>query len=374
LLASLVGKRDPEGRGRRQERNRGAALAGKSTLHRLESGVVGKGAADRYRRFGIDKESVDRFFVDAFLESKGSTVPERIILDLDATDDPLHGRQEGRFFHGYYDCYCYLPLYIFCGEQLLCARLRRANIDASAGSLEEVERIVEQIRGRWPEVEIWLRGDSGFTREALMQWCEQHEVEYVFGMARNSRLERGLEPALRRAEKLCKRSAPPQRVFEEMNYQTRTTWSRLRRVVGKAEVLPRGPNPRFVVTSLPSDRFDGKTLYEEIYCARGEMENRIKEQQLCLFATRTSAHHMQVNQVRLWLSSVAYMLLEAFRRIALAGSSMARARCDTIRTKLLKIGARVTVSVRRIKVALASSYPYQSVFAHAYDQLARAGP
>jgi hypothetical protein len=373
LLASLVGKRDPQGEGRRQERDQGAALAGKSTLHRLESSVVGDGAADRYRRFGLDEESVDRFFVEAFLDSR-KTPPERLVLDLDATDDPLHGRQEGRFFHGFYDCYCYLPLYIFCGEQLLCARLRRSNIDASAGSLEEVERIVGQIRERWPEVEIWLRGDSSFAREALMRWCEQHGVEYVFGMARNSRLEGNLGPAFRRAARLCERRGTPQRVFEEMNYQTHTSWSRLRRVVGKAEILPHGPNPRFVVTSLSSDRFDGKTLYEEIYCARGEMENRIKEQQLYLFATRTSAHHMQVNQVRLWLSSVAYMLLEALRRIGLAGSSMARARCDTIRSKLLKIGARVTVSVRRVRVALASSYPYQRVFAHAYEHLARAGP
>lgn len=373
LLAAVAGKRDPTGGDRRRERDRGAALAGKSTLHRLEWAVVGEGAEDRYRRFGLDPEAVDGFFVDIFLDSF-TTPPETIVLDLDATDVPLHGRQEGRFFHGYYGCYCYLPLYVFAGDQLLCARLRRADIDASDGAVEELERIVAQIRQRFPEVAITVRADSGFAREELMSWCEVNGVDFVLGLARNSRLEAALEPALQRAEKLARRDGTPQRVFEEINYKTRESWSRYRRVIGKAEILAKGRNPRFIVTSFSYEQVDGRTLYEQVYCGRGEMENRIKEQQLYLFATRTSARLMRVNQVRLWLSSVAYLLLDALRRLGLAGSAMARARCDTIRLRLLKIGARIRVSVRRVAVSMASSYPFQDVFAHACGRLQRAGP
>lgn len=373
LLAAVSGKRDPTGGDRRQERDRGAALAGKSTLHRLEWSVVGGGAADRYRRFSLDTEAVDRFFVEVFLDSF-ATPPESIVLDLDATDNPLHGRQEGRFFHGYYGCYCYLPLYIFAGDQLLCARLRRSDIDASCGAVDELERIVGQIQQRFPDVAITVRGDSGFAREELMGWCETHGVDFVLGLARNSRLEAILEPTLRRAEKLAAREGTPQRVFEEIHYRTRESWSRYRRVIGKAEVLAKGRNPRFIVTSFADEQIDGRTLYERVYCARGEMENRIKEQQLYLFATRTSARLMRVNQVRLWLSSVAYLLLDALRRLGLAGSAIARARCDTIRLRLLKIGARIRVSVRRVAVSMASSYPFQEVFDHVCGRLQRASP
>jgi Transposase DDE domain group 1 len=373
LLAACVGKQDPTGRDRKRERDRGSALAGKSTLNRLEWGLAELAAGDRYHRIAVDTAALDRFFVELFLDSY-EEVPERIILDFDATDDPLHGAQEGRFFHGYYDCYCYLPLYVFSGKHLLCARLRRSNIDASAGSVEELARLVAQIRERFPEVSILVRADSGFAREAIMVWCEEHAVDYVFGLARNPRLEEYLAPALTRAEELCHASGLSERVYEEMNYQTRSSWSRLRRVVGKAEWTPHGSNPRFVVTSLASQNIEAQQLYEAIYCARGEAENRIKEQQLDLFATRTSGHLMRVNQIRLWLSSVAYVLVDALRRVGLAGTELANAYCGTIRTRLLKIGARVRVSVRRVWVSLASSHPAERVFAHAVANLRRAGP
>ena len=365
LLAACVGKADPTGQSRRRERDRGYALAGKSTLNRLEWGLAAEAAEDRYRRVAVDPEAVDRFFVELFVDSYEEP-PERVVLDLDATDDPLHGQQEGRFFHGYYDCYCYLPLYIFCGHQVLCARLRRSNIDASAGSVSELERIVGQIREHWPEVEIWVRGDSGFAREGLMRWCEEHGVKYVFGLARNARLEARLEPAFERTEALCAASGRPERVYDEWMHTTLSSWSRKRRVIGKAEITLYGENPRFIVTSLAAD---ARWVYEEIYCARGDMENRIKEQQLDLFSTRTSGRLMRVNQIRLWLSSVAYALLEALRRLGLEGSEMARCYCGTIRTRLLKIGASVRVTVRRIWLSLASSHPAEPVFAHAYDRL-----
>ena len=373
LLAACVGKGDPTGGDRRRSRDRGCPLAGKSTLNRLEWGLASEAPVDRYRRVAVDEDAVDRFFVDQFIHSH-EDAPERVVLDFDATDDPLHGQQEGRFFHGYYDCYCYLPLYVFCGKHVLCARLRRSNIDASAGSVEELERIVTQLRECWPSVEILVRGDSGFAREDLMAWCEANSVDYVVGLARNRRLEAALEPALERAEDLCADSGEPARVYEELRYRTLTSWSRERRVIGKAEVTGGGPNPRFVVTSLPRETHDARALYETIYCARGEAENRIKEQQLDLFATRTSGRLMRVNQIRLWLSALAYTLIDALRRLGLAGSTMANCYCGTIRTRLLKIGARVRVSVRRVWISLASSHPAEPVFAHAYDHLLRAGP
>ncbi len=370
LLAAAVGKRDPAGEKRVRERDRGKPLAGKSTLNRLEWGVTDEAAEDRYRRIAVSPDAVDHFFVEVFLDAHEEP-PEEIVIDVDATDDPLHGAQEGRFFHGYYRCYCYLPLYIFCGRHLLCARLRRANIDASAGSVEELDRIVAQIRERWPEVHIIVRGDGGFAREALMHWCEEHGVDYVFGLARNSRLQAALEPAFERTEALCVESGEPERVYDEWMHTTLESWSRERRVIGKAQITIQGENPRFVVTSL---ELEPRALYEELYCARGDMENRIKEQQLQLFATRTSARLMRVNQVRLWLSSVAYVLLDELRRVGLAGTSLATAYCSTVRLKLLKIGARVRVTARKVWVALDSSYPYQELFARAYDQLQRAGP
>jgi DDE family transposase len=369
LLATVVGKADPTGSDRRQEQDRGKPLAGKSTLNRLEWGAVKQ---DRYRKITVDEAAVDEFFVEMFLTAHEQALAQ-IVVDLDATDDPLHGQQEGRFFHGYYGGYCYLPLYIFCGTHLLCARLRRSDGDASSGSVEEVERIAAQIRQSWPEVHIILRADSGFAREELMAWCEGHGVDYVFGLARNARLQRALGGELAVARARFEETGEAARVFKDFTYRTHKSWSRQRRVIGKAEHLAKGANPRFLVTSLSSDGWAAQVLYEELYCARGEMENRIKEQQLCLFADRTSTHFEASNQVRLWLSSVAYILLNELRRLGLAGTELARARCDTVRLKLLKIGAQVRVTVRRVWVHLASSYPHAALFHQVVNQL-RAGP
>lgn len=369
LLATIVGKADPTGGDRLQEQDRGKPLAGKSTLNRLEWGAV---TQDRYRKIAVDTAAVDRFFVEAFL-SAHEQAPAQIILDLDATDDPVHGQQEGRFFHGYYGEYCYLPLYIFCGTHVLCARLRESNQDASAGAVAEVERIVSQVRGRWGQVQIILRADSGFAREELMSWCEGHGVDYLFGLARNARLQRALGGELMQARAQFEQSAQAERVFKDFDYTTRKSWSRRRRVIGKAEHLAKGANPRFIVTSLSRENWSAQALYEELYCARGEMENRIKEQQLCLFADRTSTHQLASNQLRLWLSSVAYMLLNELRRLGLVGTELARARCDTIRIKLLKIGGQVRVTVRRVWVHWASSYPYAALFTQILRQL-RASP
>lgn len=369
LLATVVGKADPTGNDRRQEQDRGKPLAGKSTLNRLEWGAV---TQDRYRKITVDDAAVDHFFVDVFL-SAHEQAPAEIVLDLDATDDPLHGQQEGRFFHGYYGGYCYLPLYIFCGTHLLCARLRRSDADASTGAVDEVERIVAQIRQSWPEVQIILRADSGFAREELMAWCEENSVDFVFGLARNARLQRALGGELVQARELFEKSGKAARVFKDFTYRTRKSWSRQRRVIGKAEHLEMGANPRFLVTSLDGEQWAAQVLYEKLYCARGEMENRIKEQQLCLFADRTSTHFEASNQVRLWLSSVAYILLNELRRLGLAGTELAHARCDTIRNKLLKIGAQVRVTVRRVRVHLSSSYPYAALFHQIVGHL-RAGP
>jgi len=347
-----------------------APLGGKSTLNRLEHAP--RAAFDRYRKIAVERSAVEDLFVDLFLDAHAEA-PKEIVLDLDATDDPLHGSQEGRFFHGYYDAYCYLPLYVFCGRHLLAAKLRRSNIDASAGAVEEVARLVARIRERWPKVRIVLRADSGFAREALMAWCETHTVDYLFGLARNRRLLDEIKAELAEAEGEQQHTSKPARRFKDFTYATRDSWSRRRRVIGKAEHLDKGANPRFVVTSLTAADGDGKTLYEQTYCARGEMENRIKEQQLDLFADRTSTATMAANQLRLWFSSFAYVLMAALRRLGLQHSELEAATCGSIRLKLLKIGARVTVSVRRIKIAMASACPHQAAFALAHARL-RAPP
>jgi hypothetical protein len=371
LLAAVAGVADPSGRSRSRARDRGKPLAGKSTLHRFEWGAVSEVATDRYKRIGVDTEAVKRFFVDVFVDSFESP-PQRLILDLDATDDPVHGEQEGRFFHGYYGHYCFLPLYIICGDFVLWAELRRSDIDASKGAVEAVAQIVAQIRERFPSVEIVLRGDSGFAREPLMAWCEAHGVDFLFGLARNRRLERAIRKHLDRAARRFARSKEPERCFRDFRYSTRKSWSRRRRVVGKAEVLAKGPNPRFVVTSLGKDEFAAEPIYE-LYCQRGDNENRIKEQQLDLFADRTSAHWMKVNQLRLWLSTVAYTLLAELRRLGLAGTLFARAQCGTIRLKLLKIGAHVQVTSRRLWVSLSSAYPWKTALLDILGRL-RASP
>ena len=368
LLATAVGNGDPKGSRRRRDRDCDAGLADKSTPNRIELSWPQVAVTDRYRRIVLHEELADRVLLDLFVQAF-PTAPKQVTLDLDATDDPLHGKQEGRFFHGYYGCYCYLPLYIFCGDHLLCARLREADIDASAGSVDELERIVEHLRRAWPKVRILVRADSGFCREEILAWCENRRVDFVFGLARNPRLERRVAKPLRDARRRSEEIGKPVRIFEEFDYRARETWSRARRVVAKAEHLPGRSNPRFVVTSLSRTAADKRRLYEGIYCARGEMENRIKEQQLHLFADRTSSSSFRANQTQLYFSSIAYALLEALRRIGLRGTDMAEALCGTIRTKLLKIGARIRVTVRRIWVAMTQACPYEQLFRRAVANL-----
>ena len=361
LLAAVVGRSDPEER-----------LASPSTLNRLELTAKDATAKERYRKVVYDEKQLSRLFVDVYLDAHRKP-PKQVVLDLDATDDPIHGTQEGRFFHGYYGNYCYLPLYIFAGSFLLCAKLRTANQDAAAGALDEVRRIVAAIRERWPKVEIVLRADSGFARDELMTWCEENGVEYVLGLARNSRLEKAIAGALKEVRAESERSGEPARTFRELRYRTQDSWSRERRVVAKAEHLKGDKaNPRFVVTSFSILEHEAQTLYEDLYCARGDMENRIKEQQLDLYADRTSAHTMRANQLRLWFSSMAYVLVNHLRHFGLRGTELERAQAGTIRTRLLKVGAVVTLSVRRIVLSLSAASPMRELFARVAEQVAAA--
>lgn len=374
LLALLAGRSDPTGQDRRRERDQGTPLAGKSTLNRLELTPPDATRKSRYKKIAINKRAAERFFVEVFVKAQPAP-PARIVLDLDATDAILHGHQQGRFFHGYYGNYCYLPLYVFCGEFLLCARLRPSCIDASAGCVKIVARIVEQIRAAWPQVQIVLRGDSGFCRETLMAWCEAQRVDYILGLARNDRLVAEIAAELEQARAAFESSGQASRVFKDFSYQTRESWSRARRVIGKAEHLEKGANPRFVVTSLPAASqdpvrgLDARALYEDEYCARGEMENRIKEQQLYMFADRCSAATLRANQQRLWLSAAAYVLMQALRRLGLKGTSLEKAQCHTIRAKLLKIGTHIRVTVRKVWVWLSRGCPYAGVFAQVFRNL-----
>ena len=368
LLATLCEKADPTGQNRRREQDAGRPLAGKSTLNRLQ---LGTNTGDRYKRIVCDEATMADLFVGQFVNRPRKQPPNELVLDLDATDDPIHGMQEGRFFHGYYDHYCYLPLYIFCGSELLCAKLRPANIDGAAGSLEEVERIVGILRAKWPDVHITLRGDSGFCRDYLMAWCEENGVDYLFGLARNDRLLRMIRPAMESAARAQELLGGSVRVYQELRYRTRTSWSRKRRVVAKAEILPGKDNPRFIVTSLPAEYAGAAELYEHGYCGRGDMENRIKEQQLGLFADRTSTHTLRANQLRVWLSAIAYSLLNDLRELALHTTRLARAQCSSLRVWLLKIGALVTVSVRRVYIRLASAFPLQDEFAAALEEIGK---
>jgi hypothetical protein len=363
VFGALLGKLAPK------RRTECAALAGKSTLNRLELHECE--GSSRYHKIRPDAAAIERLWVELFLDAH-RVAPREIVLDLDATDDPLHGHQEGRFFHGYYDGYCYLPLYIFAGEHLLCAKLRRSNIDGAAGAREEVERIVAQIRERWPTMTIILRADSGFCREELMSWCENNAVDYVFGLAKNARLVRSIGAELHAALAESRATQRPARHFKELVYRTRTSWCRARRVVAKAEQTGDKANPRFIVTSLSLQQWPARELYEDFYCARGECENRIKEAQLDLFADRLSAATFRANQLRLWLASAAYVLMHALRRIGLAGTALARACANTIRLRLLKIGAVVTVSVRRVRLAMSSACPNQTEFHAAFHALGAA--
>ena len=370
LLALLSDKQDLSGKTRKRDQDKGCALAGKSTLNRLELTPLDADAASRYKKIVADPEGMDDLLVDLFLEAYDSP-PEEIILDVDATDDPLHGHQEGRFFHGYYRSYCYLPLYIFCDEHLLCARLRTADQDGAAGTVDELAGIIEHIRSSWPKTQIIVRGDGGFCREDLMAWCEAHSVEYVLGMPKNSRLKALISEEMAQAKSQYEATEQAARVFKDFHYQTLESWSCERRVIGKAEHLAKGENPRFVVTTLSTEEWDARSLYEDLYCARGDMENRIKEQQLALFADRTSTHEMRSNQLRLYFSSFAYVLMQTLRRLGLEGTSMAKAQCDTIRLKLFKIGAHIRISVRRVVMAFSESYPYAELFQQILHKLQR---
>ena len=354
LLKLLAGKADLK-----------ESLAGKSTLNRME---LGDGLPNRYKKITFWRDAIDDLLVEVFLEAH-TAAPEQIVLDIDATDFAIHGEQEGRFYHGYYDHYCYLPLYVFAGEHVLGARLRPSNLDPSAGSRKEIERIVRRIRALWPEVKIVLRGDSGFCREELMAWCEAHRVEYVFGMARNSLLEKIVAEALEQARQQWEQTQQPARVFVEFEHETASgTWSRRRRVVAKAEHIDGKSNPRFVVTSLGAEAWGARQLYEDLYCARGDMENRIKEQ-FVLFADRVSAATMRANQLRLYLSVMAYSLLCGLRRLGLPATQLAHAQVGTIRLRLLKIGAQIRVTVRKVWVQMSSSFPLQTLFSQALQQL-----
>jgi hypothetical protein len=363
VLAAMLGKLTP----RRKEC---APLAGKSTLSRLEH-APDEGACrapPRYHKIGHDGAAIERTLVDIALGSH-KTSPGVMVIDLDATDTPLHGHQEGRFFHGYYDCYCYLPLFVFWDRHLLAAKLRPAGIDAAAGSVEEVSRIVAQVRARWPRTTIVIRADSGFCRDGLMSWCEANDVHFVLGLARNDRLVAEIATELAQAQAGYEATGRAARVFKDLAWSTRDSWSCQRRVIAKAEWTHGEANPRFIVTSLPADVIDAARLYEKVYCQRGEMENRIKECQLDLLAGRMPAATMRANQLRLWFAAFAYVLMCALRRIALAGTELARATCATIRLKLLKIGAQVIVSARRVRVAMATACPSRAIFAQAHARL-----
>ena len=361
VMGVLSEEEEPGGSGRVRKKDQGKPIAGKSTLNRLELTPEQASEKSRYKKIVADGAAIDELMVSVFIESYQSA-PTEIVLDIDATDDPLHGHQEGRYFHGYYAEYCYLPLYIFCAEHLLCARLRTADEDPAGGVLAELTSIVEQIRAAWPEVRILVRGDSGFCRDEIMRYCEDHQLDYVFGLAKNSRLKKALETEMAQAQQLHQSTQKPARVFKDFVYRTRHSWSCERRVVGKAEYLAKGENPRFIVTSIKSEQIDARALYEDFYCARGEMENRIKEQQLGLFADRTSTSWMRSNQLRLYFSSFAYILVHALRRLGLTGTELAKAQCDTIRLKLFKIGAQIRVSVRKVWISFSQSYPYLDLF------------
>jgi hypothetical protein len=343
-------------------------LAGKSTLNRME---LGTGIMDRYKKITYWKDSIDELLVKVFIEAHDNA-PGEIVLDVDTTDLPLHGKQEGRFFHGYYDNYCYLPLYVFCGDHVLCSRLREANHDACFGCLAEIRRIVAQMREAWPEVKVVLRGDSGFCRNELMSWCESNGVDFVFGLARNQRLRRIIGQQMHEATLQWNQTGKPARVFTEFEYSTKKTkkggWDCQRRVVAKAEHIDGKENPRFVVTSLTSEQWAGQALYEQLYCERGDMENRIKEQ-FSLFADRVSTETMRANQMRLYLSAMAYILMSGLRRIGLKATELAQAQVSTIRIKLLKIGAQIRVTVRKVWVSMASSYPWQDLYQQVWTNL-----
>jgi hypothetical protein len=372
LFATLCGKPDPSGQDRIHQRDKGKACAGKSTLNRLET-CEGLFHITGTKKIEALPEKIEKFFVKSFLKSYPGR-PKQIVLDLDVTDNELHGEQEGRFFHGHYDCYCYLPLYVYCEDYLLCAKLRKADVDPAKGVTTELARIVGMIRARWKHTRIIVRADSGFCREELFRWCEANGILYVIGMARNTRLIARIRKQLRQACAEHIQTGKPARRFSSFWYRTKKSWSRRRRIIAKAEHTEGKANPRFVVSNLPSEMYDPRALYEDLYCARGEMENRIKEQQLYLFADRSSCSLMKANQLRLWFSAVAQLLMSELRRRALRGTELANATFQTIRLKLFKVGAQVRISVRRVAVNISTGYPYRELFIAAYRALCSSNP
>jgi hypothetical protein len=370
LLATACDKQDPLGNNRKKDRDKGKALAGKSTLNRLELSGEGKLSEHRYKKISHDVDKIEKYFVEKFLSSY-SKAPKEIIIDVDATDDLIYGNQEGKYFHGYYGDYCYLPLYIFCDNHLLQAKLRPCNIDASAGTKEELERIIGQIREKWSNVNIIIRGDSGFCRDEIMSRCEANNVYYIFGIPKNNRLLKTMYKKMKKAKAKYYKTGKAARYFKDFRYKPLKSWKKTRRVVGKAEHLKKGENPRFVVTNLPKEYLKAKELYEDLYCSRGEMENRIKEQQLYLFSDRTSTATMKANQLRLYFSSVAYIILNEIRNVGLRGTKFDKYQCDNIRLKILKIGAEIKVSVRRVYVSLSESYPYKDIFYKIIENIKR---
>lgn len=375
LFATMCGKKDPTGNDREQERDKGIPLAGKSTIHRIEYATIDEGVATRYKKILYNEEAIDDFFINKFIQQYGKKVPKQLILDIDATDDPVHGHQQGRFFHGYYDCYCFLPLYIFCGTDLLCAKLKTANADPGNQALPHIRKVVLQLKKKWPQVKIIIRGDSGFCRDDIMKWVEKHTgVYYLFGLARNNRLYNRIRNEQQRVKTIYEKTHRANRIYKDFCYKTLKSWKRRRRVVGKAEICRKGENPRFIVTNLPKSEIDAQKLYEKMYCARGDMENRIKEQQLFLFADRTSCHLLMANQLRLYFASVAYLFMNELRKKGLNQTELSQAQCSTIRLKLFKIGAIVTISVRRVVVNYSSAYPYKQIFYQVLSNLKKTYP
>jgi len=330
---------------------RNEVLASSATLCRIEN----------WAHHGLSAWAMHGAMVESFIASF-PRAPEELVLDFDATEDPLHGRQEGRFFHGYYDCYCYLPLYVFCGSQLLVAYLRPSKIDAAKHAWAVLALLVKRLRAAWPQVRLILRADSGFCRDRMLRWGERHGVNYVVGIAQNARLNAATARVRRRLKRQLERSGAKQREFYEFRYGAHP-WAGERRVIARLEYSDQGDNPRYIVTNLEGE---ARALYEELYCARGEMENRIKEAQLGLFADRTSCRYFAANQFRLLLSSLAYSLIERLRALGLSGTEWASAQAHTVRVKLLKIGAVIVRNTRRIRVLLSSHYPFRDTFRRVY--------
>ena len=368
LLASICGKKDPLGQDRVRKKDKGKALCGKSTLNRLELTPADADASARYKKIGADMDGIEDYFINEYVRSLPQDI-QSVTWDLDATDDLIHGQQEGLFFHGYYGNYCYLPLYIFDGDWPIVAWLRTSDRDASAGALGKVQKITIAVRTRFPGIKIRLRADSGFCRDELMSWCELNGVKYLFGLARNSVLEGKLAKGLAQARELSEaQGGKAARVFVEMTYRAKS-WHAPRWVIGKAEWTQGEANPRFIISNEDPLSYVARELYEKDYCARGNMENRIKEQQLDLYADRTSSETMRANQLRLWFSTLAYLLVNQLRRVGLTGTELAQASCGTIRLKLFKIGALVSVSVRRVLISLSSAFPLRVIFAQAAHRL-----